>query len=726
MVTKATNHQRAIITISSKQIQLAQSKGKPLQYHKKLKSGGPIPKDNHIETCKCSPTQSCTHTKVGGSLVIHNESKIGHPFSEFPSWYDDAGEMLGAPPVGDGLKGGEVQFFAKAFTKSPDVMVEGKWLVREHDAAELDNNSGYGEFVYKDSLTKVPDDDDLIFAQCGVEKLKIECKHGPEAKEGGGGGGGKGESGAKGGAGGEKRFVMMGVDPKTPHAGTWLECFIGDTVTITAYRLNASETDPAKRSETRCDFAYYKEKRGPLPEGETQHAAFTIVRNKHVLVPGVSQAWEEKTETKVGKNTKAKDEETQVNANVSILTLGEEWLLKPPKSEEAKNKEARGFHLDRDAQTEALEKRTDERRQALSASDKVDGSIAKHQANEKAVQTAENKEGDARATAFLIDSYKTLGQLIDWQPLILTINSHGCSKGPVGIIHAFPPGEATVNLWTLTDWPLKVAFDKIKNGISKISGWLKQINGTRVAGHGVPDEAPTASVEGGGFTISFYFMQRSQVSHGDGGKPDTTPRSAQDFEPKFELSTEWKELTRDSQGSEETPGLKQWMVKRAWGLEVGVEKLLGLSFTYEVSLLKLSFLAPIQTLLEQFGIKVGPYIAFKIELSCGIAGSAERNEYGKWGFKKGDAPVSATLSIRVFIRLSSAAEAGIETTGEWKAEFGLKKNEKDQFCVYSAKKDIIIKIDFYANVDIGIWSGSVHYDLAVWDLPQDEWSRPLQ
>src|SRR5260221_8786627 len=295
MPTKATNHQRAIITISSKEVQLAQSKGKPGQYFKKGKAGGTIAKDNHIETYKCSPTQSCTRTKVGGYLVVHNESKIGHPFSDSPSWYDGSAEVLGAPPHCDGFRGHEVQFFAKAATNSPDVMVEGKWLVREHDKAELDNNNwAEGGFVYKDSLSEVPDDSDLIFAQCGVEKLKIECKHAPVEKEGEGG---KGEGGAKGGGGAkEKRYVMMGVDPKTPHAGARLECFIGDTITITAYRLNAAETDPAKRSETRCDFAYYKEKRGPLPEGETQHAAFTIVRNKHVLVPGVSPAWEEKTE----------------------------------------------------------------------------------------------------------------------------------------------------------------------------------------------------------------------------------------------------------------------------------------------------------------------------------------------------------------------------------------------------------------------------------------------
>lgn len=736
-----TNGKKAIITNSLWDIQLAESSGKPLKYYAKGEAGEEIADDNHVETWKAIPTQTCTHTYVRKFLVVHHETKIGHSEGPGPSWYASNLEKLGAPPHGVGVKGKKVQFYAQALEHSKDVRVEGHWLVREHDTTNQDNANGKGKFVYAKGLTEVPDDSDLLFMQCAVSKLRLECKHPEDEKD-------------KPPA--EKRFITFDPNqPKEKQTDTF-EVFIGDEVTVWATRMNAAETDPAAQKKPKCDFALYKEKRKP-PKEETKHAAFLLSRNEVKWIPGVTDGWSLKENvTIVGDDVDDPDQDKTAKDKwkATKIVLGADWLLKDPAESgislleepgtgDIKDKEMEELRLrslssaetQRNTASRAADLKDQER---TNNSDRLAGQRwrAERQASTARDAHAADAEKLSRARAAKrvnefgksiytgVKTWQALAGFLGFAPLTLKVNAHGCSKGPTATIKAYPAGAVELDLWALKDLPIKKPLESVKDAVNTFKQFLKYIRGSKVKGHGAADEAgeADASITAGAFTIGFYFCRRSKTRTNDGKGWDPTPREDDDMEPKLAFSAEYKELDR----AVPEKGLAPWMVKRKFSLDIGIERLIGLFFKANIPLAKLSFLAAIAELIEYLDIEAGPYMSMELSLSLGVVGKFSRDEYGEWVVEPGEIPLCAKIEFKLYLKLTNALEIGVSVSGTWSPKYMLRRNEKSQqVCLEADKSQFVILSEAYANIDIGIWSGSFKAEIYKWPIDIAATSWPL-
>jgi hypothetical protein len=728
--TKATNQKKAIITDSVPNEQLAETPS-PLNYLQKGDKAPPKPSLNHIETWKCDASQKCAKTKIGDALIIHHESKIGIPFGGKPSWYASSDEKAGDPPVGKGTKGLQVQYFAKSATHSPDVVVEGKWAVREEDKTEQDNNNGPGHFVYKKALTEVPDDSDLLFMQCSVSALKLVCGHLTEDPE---------HPDKKG----EERFIVIRAEAK-PKDDDVFDVFLYDVVTLTATRVNAAETDPAKQKKINCHFALYKEKRKP-PKEETKHAALVISRDLSPAIPCIHDGWEKLSNvTLMGTDT------TLDGWPATEFKIGEQFLLKSPdaghwqapkagsteKSEKAlKDAQAQSRESARTSLQSNMGAGQAQRNYDLAPSDKNAGAVVSAKQKQDAAADAHESDRVAVAKAqrtaavdrvakvgksakVLVDTWNALMGFINWAPLTLRVGSHGCSGGPSCTIRAFPPGQVKVNLWNLKDVPFLTPLKALKEAAESLKEWMKFIKGAKIIGHGVPDEEGSLDPENpAGFSLDWYLLTRDQKTassnkiKGPNAPADpnkkVVDREAEELEPKIEIAAEWKELTEDKNG------FKHSMVRRAYSLEIAIEKLLGVEFHYEIPILKMSFLGAVATLCEKFGIKVGPYFIFDVGLGIGLAAKFVCDEYDSWNDSGGEMTLAAKFKIAVCIKIGKVAEVGAKVEGEWTPKVALKRNKTNQICVKREKSVFTIRSVLYANVDLGIWSGKWEAEMGKW------------
>jgi hypothetical protein len=711
-MSDATNQKRYIMTVAhDKDIQCATSTGKTLSYFPKESKGKPILLKNCIETWKCSIDESCKKTFVGQWRIVHDKSRIGHPFGPWPSWYDSDAEVLDSPPHGNGTANHQtVQQFAVAAEKSPDVMVEGHWLTREFDKTWQDNHNGPGKFIYNSHETNVPDDSDLVFAQCGVEKLIMKCEH-------------------------EGRETAEGE----------LHVFFGDKVTITAVRVNLAETDPKKRSDIHCDFKLYKEKRNP-PAEETQHVAFVLSRNAGKAIENKVEAWEKRENvTKVGKNTTAKIEEETLN--VTILELGEDWLNKKRTESDERTEQ------NQDQMKDDREKAKDEKRDAAAEKDKktvetlqqrsdtsglrerqaeynrrktgyaaANDPTSPREANR--VNAADNRLAQAQDKShkddvalgaktaqvagknighqlgIICSTYDSLMKLFAWQPLEVTIAAHGCSKGPSAKIKAYPESSFGCDLWSLKDLPWRKPLEDIMKVVENIQKFIEAIKGVktykpRIKSAEGPAE-PEGGLSGGDKPLYIYFFR---------GMKDL-----EDAEPKLELACEYKELEHDKTDAKGKVVLHKWMVRRSWSLEVGVDRLIGLHFNVKVPLLDIGALVFLEKFLHFLGVDAGPYFEFDVDLSCGIAGKVTFNEYGEFEAPEISIPAKAVLKVELYIQLGEAAKAGVRITGIWKAEYRLGSKEPGKACAESKPSHVDIVGDFFVDYDFSIWKGEKHYE----------------
>ncbi len=601
---------------------------------------GPTVRTNRIELWKCSNEQACQRTTIhadwvqgtsgirnyGDRLVIHNESKIGKPFGNYLSWYASQNEKDGAPPFGVGTVGHQVHAFAVAAEKSPDVMVEGHWVVREGDATWQDAHNGKGVFRFGYDPGIGPNDADLVFAQCGVAKAHHDLQPRPDDDE--------------------QRVPRL--PRRRSHApGRAQE------------RSGEASKDPTQASDAKCDFAYYKSKHSSAPE--TKHAAFTLSRNEAKPVSKVHNGWAaKKPETFDPKDAKVLFTDPDVNAKVYVSTyeIGIDWLLDPnEKAEEQKPTEAPQLGKSPTVD-QGLIKSADQA--------KHDTTMASYQANKDAAQADYNARGgtaddqqhaqDARyvanvasakksvatgaskgvhaadnatqnynkaagsvneslkAGARVFDSYVELKNFFFFQPLIIDITAFGCSSPFKGTVKAFPKGPCDLDIWQLKDLPFKKTIEPLVALLSKTSKWFASIEGANSKAHGdIGDLHFTAKAGPVTFDVDISIFR-----HLTGADDDA--------EPKVQLTAEWKELEHGSQDGKR----KQWQVQRAWSLDVQFGHLLAFHCDAQVSIKAIPAVRVFLTILEFLGFNADAYLKFDFDISLGVQGKCTVDEYGEW------------------------------------------------------------------------------------------------
>ncbi|HRI66615.1 MAG TPA: hypothetical protein PK156_20340, partial [Polyangium sp.] len=511
MGNDTTNQKKGIVTRGSGHI--AESSGTTLPYYRVLYIGT-VMDVNHIETAKCAPAQAAQRTFIAGHQVLHHRSKIGIPHGGGPSRYDAwHGVAQNTPP--------SYEYFAEPVSKSPDTKVEGKWIVRTYDVTWQDGHNGVGKFNPAPGSAELLDESELLFQQCAVEKMKLESVY-------------KADNGTS-----TNRFTMAGE----------LHVYIGQEVTVTAYRINATETDPGKKVQVHCDFAHYKQKKNP-PAEETKHAAFVLTRNGRNLLAGImGSSWSEiKNKVLVGKDGSADGFQT------SIIELKKDWLLesndKPSNAAvgpvggtyesydrrqdgnsvqfqhanaardrerlegQAKDTKEEAQRIRKDLKKSGAPKKatTPELEAADAQRKQASKDLKQFNRNEHADAATRAKNADASAliasTARLaLDSWAIIQEVWLYKPLKIDITAHGCSPGANAVIKAFPSEQYGAELASLKDFPGRKPLETLNYLITTIKDFFQKIKGTKVREIGKTFGADPGLGAKTGFNIDVYFFR---------------------------------------------------------------------------------------------------------------------------------------------------------------------------------------------------------------------------
>ena len=517
-----TNQKKGIVTRGSGHI--AESSGVTLPYFEKGTTGAIVKDDNHIATAKCSVAQAAQRTFIQGANVLHNESKIGFPLG--------GGLLLGARSTYDRPHGNAENkplvfgWFAVADEKSPDTKVEGKWIVRTFDKTIQDAGNGAGKFSPGAGSAEILDESELLFQQCAVEKIKLECPHDNDDKT---------------------VLIRSTMDGE-------LHVFLGKKVTVTAYRVNASETEPEARLDVTCYISKLKLKKKP-PAEETQHAAFVLTRNGRSREPPALKWDEIKNKTLVGKNSKIAVDGSKNQASISTLVLGEDWLL-----DDAKNKFSagpvggeygsydlrdEGRAIENDFRTEAKRdaldaKVTDAQRRVATAqggpgrrenratrrasAQVAEGVDARNQFDATEAERAQRKEaGQAlqAKTRLVLDTLKMVDEVFTFKPLRIDLEAHGCSPGATARILGYPSEQYGAEFAALKDWANP--FTQLKTCVATVCDFFQTINGAGVSEHGPFPRKNTSK-----WNIDLYFF-RSKKSSSTGETEKTEVEVADAF-----------------------------------------------------------------------------------------------------------------------------------------------------------------------------------------------------
>lgn len=672
MGNDATNQKKGIVTRGSGHI--AESSGVSLPYFETGLSGT-VMDDNHIETSKCSTGQAAQRTFIQGHQVLHHESKIGIPHGFGPSTYDRPHSFAQkCPPA--------FHFFAVSAENSPDTMVEGKWVVRTFDKTTQDGGNGPGKFSPGPGSTEILDEDELLFQQCAVEKIKLECAHGRST------------------FGGE------------------LHVYIGDVVTVTAYRVNASETDAEKRRDVQCYITRMRKKKNP-PAEETRHAAFVLSRNGRMVWPGFS--WDEiKNKTLVGENGTEAVEGSDKPQKITKLELAEDWLLEKEEEDEEVDTDAERKDLATEAQRDKLKEQVkasnkaaadasqkpkqkrvirDARRQQGQDQRALNAFEADQEAREERGKTA---EGLIDAAGLALDSFKAVMAMFAFQPLQIQIEAHGCSPGANGLIKAYPEDEYEVELTKLTDFPFMNTVTQIKHLVSTIGDFFKKIDGFVLFGE------PASTGKKADISGTIYFFRGV--------------KSLEDCEPVLKLMLCWKELEKDTSGKKPR---KAWEIHRKWELEVGLERLLGLTITFEVDLKRCAGAASVFIdILQVLGINAGIFLVVDINLAVGVSGKFGVDQYDEWTLSA-NGQMSSILKISLVGRFGKFVSIELSVAGVWEPKFVLQRNKQDQAVIHRNESKFYIIVTVKASVDICGWDVSTDFEIHRWPFEIPEGDMPI-
>lgn len=645
-----------------------------------------VPYRNYIPTSACDNPQATQKTLIRNFRIVHNESKIGTDFGKTPSKDDNF------QGFGGGVANGQVYY--KHANNYPDdhsknVKVEGKWIVRTDDETQQNKRNCTGKFREGDGGITEDELEALLNKGCTVESVKMECEH---------------------------------RDTTTDRIGV-LE---GDTVTVTMTHVNDAEVEPAARAKPQCQVPRRKAE-GKLPASAKKHPYFRITRSAYTKT-----SWREalpaKTEEKAGLTVKlAKDwlgegkkEEAESKSKLApdpgdSPTPKKDTYDKlgkvegaPPLNGARQLREQRQDGTQIPAQQQRGRQEVDaqlardmelrQMREAMSQGVRDQAKKVKD-AEERFDAGREATQSVIKAGSLAITTYNALKEIFNAKPVEVKVEALACAGAKVVTIAAYPPGSYGVNLLDLKEF--KAAFSAVRDTIAKVRDFLKKIDQSSVREEGAAADANLA-ITAGRFQIAVWVLKDAAA----------------------ELSVEYRELTRDSAAPKEAPGRKKHEVFRAYALDLKIDRLIGVYFSYSipVSYATGAIGAFAQKLLDKVGADLN--FKFEVELSVGISGRMEFDEYGKiiWARKGEIAPVGVfTISLNATTR---AFTMSIGASIEWKPKFELEPVKDKPFVVKRPPSKVEIKWFVKAAVNILGWTVDWEYGDSIWtgNIPEATYS----
>jgi hypothetical protein len=634
-----------------------------------------VPYRNHIPSAGCDNGEATQKTLIRGFRIVHNKSRVGTDYGAMPSTDDNF------QGFGGGVANGQV-FFKHANDypgdHSKNVKVEGKWIVRTGDETQQNKRNCTGKFVEGDGGITEDELEALLNKGCTVESTSMVCDH--------------------------------GRDTTTDRIGV-LE---GGVVTVTMVHVNDAEVDPGPRAKPVCQVPRRKGE-GKLPADAQVHPHFRVTRSaypktswrealpaKTEIMPGlkidIGKPWlgegpkkEEKSKSELNKDPKdkpktIKDTYDKIGKVEGAPPLEGARMLRDQKedgsgipAQQARGKEEAHAAMNRDMELRQM-------REAM-ANQTKDALAAKKARDAEMEKGRENTQSVIKAGSLAITTYYALKEVFYAKPVEVKVEALACAGAKPVTIAAYPPGSYGVNLIDLKEF--KTAFKAVKDTIAKVRDFLKKIDG---AGEKEEGAAADVAITAGRFTIAIWVLKDAAA----------------------ELNVEFRELTRDSAGPKEAPGRKKHEVFRAFIVDLKLERIIGLKFSYSipVSYATGAIGAFAQKLLD----KVGADLAFKfeVELSVGVSGQMEYNEYGAiiWARKASITPFAKfTISLNASARGFSMS---IGASIEWKPTFEMEPVHDQPFVVKRKPSTVDIKWFVKASINILGWTVDWQYGDTIW------------
>jgi len=641
-----------------------------------------VPYRNYIGTSACDDGEAAQKTLIRGYRIVHSKSRIGTDYGKTPSKDDNF------QGFGGGVANGQV-FYKHANdypgSHSKNVKVEGKWIVRTNDETQQNKRNTTGKFREGDGGVTEDDLEALLNKGCTVESVTTKCNH---------------------------------RDTPTDRIAV-LE---GDKVTVTMVHVNDAEVEPAARAKPQCQVPRRKAQ-GKLPATAKVHPYFRVTRSAY---PKTS--WRE-----------AMPELTKEIAGLTIV-LETEWLGKEAKKKEeggtglqvAKDpkdkpkttkdtydklgkvegppplegaRQLRDLKQD-DSHIPAQQARGHDEAQAQMNRDMQLRSMREQMANETKEAVKAQKERDARFAegrentqavkklgAMAITSWNALKEVFYAKPIEVKVEAQACAGAKSVTVAAYPPGSYSVDLIELKEF--KTAFKAAKDTIAKVRDFLKKIDG---AGEQEEGAGADVAITAGRFTIAVWVLKDAAA----------------------ELGVEFRELARDSAGKDEAIGRKKHEVFRAYTLDLKIERLIGLKFSYSIPLSYATGAlgAFAQKVLDKVGADLN--VKFEVEFSVGVSGALEFDQYGKiiWLRKVDLAPVAKfTMSLNATAKSFSVS---IGVTVEWKPHFELEPAKDQPMVVVRKPSSVDIKWFVKASWNIFGWTVDLEYGDKIYSGPLPE------
>lgn len=643
-----------------------------------------VPYRNYIGSSGCDNAEATQKTLIRGFRIVHNKSRVGTDYGATPS-KDDAFQGFGG-----GIANGQVYFkHANDYPgdHSKNVKVEGRWIVRTGDETQQNKRNCTGKFVEGNGGITEAELEALLNKGCTVESVTMECDHGRTSTT-----------------------DRLGV----------LE---GGTVTITMVHVNDAEVEPAARAKPVCQVPRRKGE-GKLPADAKVHPHYRVTRSAYPKT-SFRDALPEKTEIKPGlkivlgkdwlggkkeepksKNQFFKDPQDKPDTKYdSYKKIGQVEGAPPlsgarmlrdqkedgtgiPAQQQRARQEADAA-LARDMELRQMrEAMSNQTRDALAAKKARDAAMDQGRANTQSV---------AKLGAIAITSYYALKEIFEAKPVEVKVEALACAGAKPVTIMAYPPDSYAVNLLDLKEF--KTAFKAAKDTIAKVRDWLRKIDGAGVKEEGAGADVAITTNR---FTIAVWVLADSSA----------------------ELGVEYRELTRDSAGAKEQPGRKKHEVFRAFTVDLKMERLIGVLFSYSIPLSYAT--GAIGAFAQKLLDKIGADLSFKIavELSVGVSGRMEYNEYGAIIWAR-SAEITPTVKFTFSLNASGRGfSMSIGVTIQWKPKFKMEPVNNQPFLVKREKSAVDIKWFVKAAVNILGWTVDWEYGDKIWsgEIPEAKYT----
>lgn len=628
---------------------------------------------NYIPTSACDNAQATQKTLIRGFRIVHSKSKIGTDYGAIPSTDDN---FTG---VGGGVANGQV-FFKHANdypgSHSKNVRVEGNWIVRTNDETQQNKVNCTGKFREGDGGITEDELEALLNKGCTVESVSMKCDHGRDTTT-------------------DRLMVLE-----------------GGVVTITMVHVNDAEVEPAARAKPKCQVPRRKGE-GKLPANATVHPFFRVTRAAYPKtswrealpaltkdVPGltidVGKEWigegVKKDDSKSAFNKDPKDKpDTKYDSNKNLgriegaPPLEGARVLRDLKEDGSgiPAQQARG----RAEANAALQRDMELRQMRESMQGGLRDQLAERKARDAAMDQGRAATQSVKKLGEIgITTFYALKEVFYAKPVEVKVEALACAGGKPVTLAAYPPSSYSVNLLDLKEF--KTAFKAAKDTIAKVRDFLKKIDGVGEKEEGAGADLAITSNR---FTIAIWVLKDAEAN----------------------IGVEFRELTRDS-GAGEAPGRKKHEVFRAFTVDLKIERLIGVKFSYAIPISYAT--GAIGAFAQKLLDKVGADLNFKIdvELSVGVSGSFEYNEYGKiiWARKATMTPVAKfTISLNATARGFSVS---IGASIQWKPTFELEPATDQPFCVKRLASTVDIKWFVKAAVNILGWTVDWEYGDTIW------------